>query len=389
MQHTIIKFLQDNIKQGILHLYLPNGEKYQFGTDGIEAHWVIKNHKTMSRIFKDWEFELGETYIEGGWEVKNCSLKDLLCVLRINFSAYRVNKLIRPFVKIFQEWNKISRSVTNVAHHYDLEEDFFRLFLDKNMHYSCAYFTDETNSLEQAQSNKCERICKKLLLKNGQRILDIGCGWGSMAFYIAEHFDVEITGITLSKQQLAIARRLAQEKGLKNIRFEQQDYRHAQGQYDRIVSIGMFEHVGKPNYPTYFKKVQALLADDGVALIHTIGSSSISTETNPWIRKHIFPGGSIPALSEVVNEIEHTKLILTDIEVLRLHYAQTLNHWQQRFQRHQQDICADKGAAFYRMWDFYLNICEVTFLYANLSVVFQLQIAKQHGIVPQTRQYLS
>lgn len=288
---------------------------------------------------------------------------------------------------MYQEWNKISRSYVNVSRHYDLEESFYRLFLDKDMHYSCAYFTSSDITLEQAQLEKCKLIADKLLLKPGQKVLDIGCGWGSMAFYLAENFDVEVTGITLSKEQLSVAKKRAKEKGLDNVSFALQDYRELNGKYDRIVSIGMFEHVGKPNYNTYFKKIKKCLRNNGIALIHSIGRSGPPGVTNPWIRKHIFPGGSIPSLSEISKSVEDTELMLTDVEILRLHYAQTLKHWQQRLQKNKAKICQSMGNKFYRKWDFYLTICEISFQHSD-SVVFQLQLAKHHDVVPSTRQYL-
>lgn len=381
------KLLADNVKKGTIHLYLPEGEQLRFGRDDPEVHWVINRKNVMQRIARDWEFELGETYMNGGWDVKDCELRDLLSILRINFAEYRINRWLQPVAKMFQEWNKIPRSYSNVSRHYDLDEQFFRLFLDREMHYSCAHFMDESESLEQAQINKCRHIAGKLLLKSGQRVLDVGCGWGSMAFYLAQNFDVEVTGITLSKGQISAARRMAKERGLNNVRFELQDYREHQGQYDRIVSIGMFEHVGRPNYQTYFEKVKDLLVADGAALIHSIGCSGPPQISNPWITRHIFPGGGIPSLSEMSRGIEEARLMMTDVEILRLHYAQTLNVWTQRLHKNKETIIEKMGMQFYRMWDFYLTISEISFQYSDL-VVFQVQLAKQHDVVPPTRDYL-
>jgi cyclopropane-fatty-acyl-phospholipid synthase len=383
----LIKLLENNVKQGVINLHLPDDKTYRFGKEGLEANWIINSNKALHKIAQDWEFELGETYMNGGWDVADGELSTLLYILRANFSYYTINRWLQPVAKVFQEWNKVSRSYFNVAQHYDLEEDFFRLFLDEDMHYSCAYFANNNVSLEQAQQDKCQHIANKLLLQPGQHVLDIGCGWGSMAFYLAEHFDVAVTGITLSKEQLAIAKRRAKERGLTNVQFKLQDYREHTGNYDRIVSIGMFEHVGKPNYSTYFQKVKELLTEDGVALIHSIGRSGPPGVTNPWIRKHIFPGGSTPSLSEMSQGAENVELMITDVEVLRLHYAQTLKIWQQRFQSHKDIICGQMGEKFYRMWHFYLTICEISFQYSD-SVVFQLQLAKHHDIVPPTRDYL-
>ncbi|MCK4709606.1 MAG: class I SAM-dependent methyltransferase, partial [Gammaproteobacteria bacterium] len=346
-----VKLLQNNVKQGVIHLHMPEGKVYRFGNDGLEAHWVINSDRVIHSIATDWEFQLGETYINGGWDVGDGKLRDLLYVLRANFSAYSISRWLQPFFKLYQQWNQVSRSYFNVSHHYDLEEDFFRLFLDDEMHYSCAYFSNSDVSLEQAQQDKCKHIAAKLLLQPGQRVLDIGCGWGSMAFYLAENFAVEVTGLTLSTEQLKVAQRRAQERGLSNVNFKLQDYREHSGVYDRIVSIGMFEHVGKPNYDSYFKKVKEMLTDDGVALIHTIGRSGPPGLTNPWIRKHIFPGGSVPSLSEMSHGIEDVELMMTDIEILRLHYAQTLRIWQQRFHANKELVIEKMGLKFYRMWD--------------------------------------
>ncbi len=382
-----LKLLQKNVKQGILNLHLPQGESYRFGQQGLEANWVINDEQAINRIASDWEYELGETYINGEWDVSDCELRDLLYILRSNFAEYSLSKWLQPMARITHEWNKISRSYSNVSQHYDLDAAFFKLFLDKEMHYSCAYFPDRHCSLEQAQEEKCQLITRKLLPKPGQKILDIGCGWGSLAFNLARNEDIEIVGITLSKEQLNVAQQRAKEMGIKNVHFKLQDYREHHGEYDRIVSVGMFEHVGKPYYHAYFKHIQDLLKNDGVALIHSIGRSGPPGLTNPWIRKHIFPGGSVPSLSEMAGAAENAHLITTDIEVLRLHYAQTLREWLKRFLQNRAEIENKMGEKFCRMWEFYLAICEVSFQFSD-SVVYQLQLAKQHDVVPPTRDYL-
>lgn len=381
-----VKLLEKKVKQGIINLHLPGGESYRFGSQGLETRWVINNEDVIKRIAKDWEWELGETYVNGGWDVPDGELRDLLFILRANFRPGSINKWLQPFVKFFQQWNRVSSSYRNVSRHYDLEEDFFRYFLDRDMHYSCAYFPEDNCTLEDAQQAKSRHISRKLLLKPGQRVLDIGCGWGSLAFDIARQADVEVVGITLSKEQLAVARRRAWELGLDNVSFELQDYREHGGEYDRIVSVGMFEHVGKPFYNTYFDRINDMLRQDGVALIHSIGHSGPPRVTNPWITKYIFPGGGLPALSQMTGGVEKAGLMLTDVEVLRLHYARTLSAWYKRFQLHRDQIRAQMGERFCRIWEFYLAICEVSFRCADL-VVFQLQLAKQHGVVPTTRDY--
>ena len=255
------------------------------------------------------------------------------------------------------------------------------------MHYSCAYFEHPEVDLEEAQQAKCRHISNKLLLQPGQRILDIGCGWGSLACHLSQQEDVEVVGITLSREQLKFANWRAQKLRLANVRFELADYREHRGCYDRIVSIGMFEQVGGPYYQTYFKQIKRLLSPQGVALIHSIGSSGPPGMTNPWIRKYIFPGGAIPALSEMARAAEETGLVQTDLEVLRLHYAYTLRAWFDRFQLHRNEIRDRMGETFCRMWEFYLAICDVSFRCSGL-VVLQQQLAPDHGIVPTTRDYL-
>jgi cyclopropane-fatty-acyl-phospholipid synthase len=307
--------------------------------------------------------------------------------LRANFSVNQAKGWLRAAQTLLQEWNRITRSYANVAHHYDVPEPVFRRFLDSEMFYSCAYFPQENLSIEEAQQAKARHIAGKLLVQPGDRILDIGCGWGSMAFHLAREYQCEVTGITLSKEQLAAARREQQKRGVDNVRFELADYREHQGQYERIVSVGMFEHVGRPYYGTYFNKVEELLAPQGVALIHTIGRSGPPGLTNPWIRKYIFPGGSTPALSELASGVELSRLRVTDLEVWRLHYANTLRHWYERFQQHREEIRGSMSEEFCRMWEFYLAACESAFRHSDL-VVYQVQLAHQHGSVPLARDYM-
>jgi cyclopropane-fatty-acyl-phospholipid synthase len=383
-----LKLLEKNIKIGKLYLSLPDGKTHTFGNDGPEAHWIIHDEKALMRVARDWDLKLGETYMQQAWDVLDCSLYDLISLLRVNFKEYSPSKWLLPIIQVLQQWNRVSRSYRNVAHHYDLDEAFYRLFLDREMHYSCAYYASDNYNIHRAQQAKCEHIAKKLLLKPGMKVLDIGCGWGSLAIYLAEHHGVKVEGITLSETQLAVARRRAKHRGLEQqICFELRDYRDLKEKYDRIVSVGMFEHVGVPFYRSYFNCVNDLLRDDGVALIHTIGRSGPPGVTNAWILKYIFPGGGLPALSQIVESFEKAQLMLTDNEVLRIHYANTLRDWNARFQAHRDIARKARGESFCRMWEFYLNSCEVAFRCSDL-VVFQLQMAKQHGVVPITRNYL-
>lgn len=382
-----LKLLQQHLNHGILHVHMPDGKVHTFGSHGVEAHWYIRRQSAMRRIASNWEFELGETYMNGDWDVGEYYILDLLAVLRTNFSTGSNRHWYTPVIRLYHLVNNIARSYRNVASHYDVDEFVFRRFLDKEMYYSCAYFRDQQESLEQAQFNKARHIGEKLLLSPGQQVLDIGCGWGSLAFHLAQHYDVNVTGITLSKEQLRVAREEASRRNIQNVHFELADYREHEGIYDRIVSVGMLEHVGLEELGTYFNCVNRLLNDDGVALIHTIGNRGVPRETNPWIEKYIFPGGRIPALSECADRIEKNRLMVADLEVLRLHYAWTLHHWHQRFLANRDEIKERKGERFCRMWEFYLAACESAFKDADL-VVFQFQLAKQHGVIPVTRDYL-
>jgi cyclopropane-fatty-acyl-phospholipid synthase len=286
------------------------------------------------------------------------------------------------------QFNPVSRSVKNVAHHYDLSRHLYDLFLDLDRQYSCAYFTSGKDSLEDAQLHKKTHIAAKLLLKPGQKVLDIGCGWGGMAMYLNRVAKAKVTGITLSREQLAFAEERVKAEGVGDqVKFRLQDYRLVTEKYDRIVSVGMFEHVGVPQYGTFFKKIYDLLEDDGVALLHTIGRADGPGDTNAWMTKYIFPGGYSPALSEITAEVEKAGLYITDIEVLRLHYAKTLRQWFVRFEKNRAEVVKLYDERFARMWEFYLAASEMTFLYLG-HVVFQIQLAKQVDVVPLTRDYI-
>ena len=276
----------------------------------------------------------------------------------------------------------------NVSHHYDLDASLFRAFLDQDMHYSCAYFRSPDQPLEEAQSAKCDHIRRKLCLKPGQKVLDIGSGWGSLGLYLADKEDVQVTGLTLSNEQLAVANKEAVRRGLDNqVQFRLEDYRNHHGKYDAVVSVGMFEHVGLRNFDGYFTKVAELLSRDGVAMIHTIGHTDRPTATTPWFRRHIFPGGYIPAISEITTAVERSPLVFADIEVWRQHYALTLKEWNRRFQTVRPEFAREKGERFCRIWEFYLLSCQPAFEVSNL-VVYQLQLGLNNMSVPTTRDYL-
>jgi cyclopropane-fatty-acyl-phospholipid synthase len=382
-----LQLLENGIRDGTIDLQFGNGQGYRFGRGSPEVTWLLKDRRTGEKIARNYAYQLGETYIDGDWSIPRGSLRDLLTILRSNFADRRVPRLIAPAVKLAQQWNHRLASARNVSSHYDLDRALFERFLDREMHYSCAYFSQEDASLERAQQEKCRHIARKLLLRPGQRVLDIGCGWGSMARFLARTHQVQVTGITLSREQCRYARVRARREGLDNVSFELEDYRSHAGSYDRIVSIGMFEHVGRPYQRRFYERLKRLLKPDGVALVHTIGRSGPPRPTNAWIRKHIFPGGAIPALSEIAAAAERSGILQTDVEAMRLHYAYTLHAWHERFQAHREEIAARMGERFCRIWEFYLNACEVSFRCGEL-LVYQQQLARRHGVVPVTRDYL-
>lgn len=387
----IDRLFRDRIKSGSLSLIDHRGNRSTFGSDGNPVVVKLNRRGTLFRILRNPHLHLGECYMNGEIDILEGSLTDFLRLLRINMSDYADVKgsLLTPaLASITHSWNTVRASLRNVSFHYNLDDELYRGFLDEDMHYSCAYFENPDDTLEVAQQAKCRHLMSKLCLKPGQRVLDIGSGWGSLAMYLAEHADVEVTGITLSTSQLRVANERAKTRNLGNqVRFLLEDYRDHDSQYDAIVSVGMFEHVGKRNFDTYFRRVQELLKPDGIATIHTIGSASEPTPTNPWIKRYIFPGGYIPSLSEVAKNIESNRLFMSDIEIWRQHYAFTLAAWNQRFQEIRDTVKERQGERFCRLWEFYLCACQTAFEYDSL-VVFQIQLAHQNNIVPLTRDYL-
>lgn len=337
---------------------------------------------------------VGEAYMDGKLTIENGDIYDFLDFCGRNTARfgsyesfdplYRVERLFRQL----QQFNPVGRARQNVAHHYDLSGKLYDLFLDSDRQYSCAYFRTDNDTLEVAQDNKKRHIAAKLLLKPGCRVLDIGSGWGGLGIYLARAGAGEVHGVTLSTEQHERSNRRAAEAGLgSKVKFHLRDYREEAGTYDRIVSVGMFEHVGVRHYAEFFGKLRKLLADDGVALLHSIGRSDGPGVTNPWIRKYIFPGGYSPALSEVVSVIERSGLWVTDIEVLRLHYADTLREWRRRFAASRDEVRKIYDERFCRMWEFYLAGSEVAFRREG-HMVFQIQIAKRVDAVPRTRDYM-
>ncbi len=387
----IDRLFGDHIKSGSLCLIDHRGNRTTFGNDGDPVVVRFNKRGTLFRILRNPHLHLGECYMDGELDIEEGTLTDFLRLLRINMNDYAtVNgaSLAPTLASVTQSWNSVRASLRNVSFHYNLDDDLYRGFLDEDMHYSCAYFENPDDTLEAAQQAKCRHLMKKLCLNPGQRVLDIGSGWGSLAMYLAEHADVHVTGITLSTSQLRVAKERAKARNLGNqVQFLLEDYRDHKSQYDAIVSVGMFEHVGKRNFATYFERVKALLKDDGVAAIHTIGSATEPTPTNPWIKRYIFPGGYIPSLSEVVRNIETNRMFIADIEIWRRHYAKTLSAWNERFQKVRDEMKQRQGERFCRLWEFYLCACQTAFEYDSL-VVFQMQLAHQNDTVPITRDYL-
>ncbi len=378
-----------------LKVTFPDGTSETFGPEGGDrAHLTIEDDATLRALCRNPELGLGEGFMDGKITLNNTTLDDLLRILILNREAGSLpiwllaSNRFSYHMRRFIQRNAPARSKANVAHHYDISDDLYRLFLDEDMQYSCAYFTKPDMPLEEAQKAKKAHIAAKLCLEPGQRVLDIGCGWGGMALTLARDFEVEVTGITLSENQLATAKKRAEAEGLADrVTFRLQDYRNVDDQFDRIVSVGMLEHVGVPNFYTYFSTVARLLKPDGVALIHTIGRSAPPMSHSAWINKYIFPGGYVPSLSELAPAMERSGLWQTDLEVWRLHYAYTLRHWRDRFEANLDKIAAMYDARFIAMFRYYFAVCIAAFEY-QMQGVYQIQLAHRRDAVPLTRDYL-
>jgi cyclopropane-fatty-acyl-phospholipid synthase len=392
---ALCSLLQRLIRTGTLTLVAPDSRSYIFGQGAPSVAIRIADWAAVRRLFLNPDLAIGEAYMDGALVVESGSIYDFLALCLTNLSQsgghwiQRARALTRRFGRRVAQHNPVSAARANVAHHYDLSDTLYKLFLDADRQYSCAYYLSSDDTLERAQEQKKQHLAAKLLLHPGQRVLDIGSGWGGLAVYLARAASVDVTGVTLSTEQHRYSSRRAEEAGMANrVRFLFKDYRHETGRYDRIVSVGMFEHVGVGHYREYFEKVRDLLTDDGVALIHMIGSADGPGAAHPWIRKYIFPGGYTPALSEVVPAIERAGLYITDIEVLRLHYAETLKAWRQRFSVNRDHVAAIYDQKFCRMWEFYLAGCEAGFRHSGL-VNFQIQLSKRIDSVPLTRDYIT
>ncbi|PDT01692.1 SAM-dependent methyltransferase [Rhizobium chutanense] len=385
------------VTRGCLNVTTSNGLQLSFGDrSGERVHVSFADLAAQWAFLADADLRLGELYMDRRFLIEQGSLHEFLAMmLRESQNARHplIARLIdraRTRLRIFRHRNLPARSQANVAHHYDLDGRLYALFLDADRQYSCAYFESPDQSLEAAQRAKERHLAAKLLLGPGKSVLDIGCGWGGLALHVARHVPGgHVLGITLSEEQHGYAlKRLAEHERMQaGVRFALQDYRSVRGRFDRIVSVGMFEHVGLASYRAFFEKCAELLEDDGIMVLHTIGCSATPGFTTPWLDKYIFPGGYIPALSEILPAIEKAGLAVTDIEVLRLHYAWTLAHWRKRFVARWQDAAALYDERFCRMWEYYLASAEAAFLHEDL-VVFQIQLSKRNDAIPVTRDYI-
>ena len=394
MDRLLRYFLAQFICRGTMTFTTASGASFTCG-DGTGEPVAVRflTADAERRILLNPELALGEVYMEGTFVVEQGSIADALAILlgqpEILPRWAKLQWWLRYLVRHAQQFNPRSRSRDNVARHYDLDGRLYSLFLDADKQYSCAYFETPDASLDEAQLAKKRHVAAKLLVNPGNRVLDIGSGWGGLGLYLADMTGADVTGVTLSTEQLQVSNARAAEKNLTHsAKFLLEDYRDIPGPFDRIVSIGMFEHVGVDFYETYFRRCAELLTDDGVMVLHSIGRSDPPDVTNPWIAKYIFPGGYIPALSEVLPAIEKAGLLVCDVEILRLHYAETLKAWRERFMARRDDAVRLYDERFARMWEFYLAASEMSFRKQNM-MNFQIQITKRQGVVPMTRDYVA
>jgi cyclopropane-fatty-acyl-phospholipid synthase len=394
MDRLLRKFLTTFIRRGSMTVTTASGASFTLG-DGtgqpVAVRFVTKD--AQRKILLNPELGLGEAFMDGEFVVESGTVADALAILMDQPDVLphwaKPQWWLRYTTRHIKQFNPRARSRNNVAHHYDLDGRLYSLFLDADKQYSCAYFETPDTSLDDAQLAKKRHIAAKLLVDRGNRVLDIGSGWGGLGLYLAEIAGADVTGITLSTEQLQVANARAAEKSLtQQARFMLQDYRDVTGSFDRIVSVGMFEHVGVKFYDAFFQRCAELLSDDGVMLLHSIGRSQGPDSTNPWIAKYIFPGGYIPSLSEVLPSIERAGLLVCDIEILRLHYAQTLKAWRERFMARREEAVQLYDERFSRMWEFYLAASEMSFRKQSM-MNFQIQLTRRQGVVPITRDYIA
>jgi cyclopropane-fatty-acyl-phospholipid synthase len=393
MDRLLRSFLSQFIGRGSITFTTASGARFTCG-DGTGNPVSVRftTPQAERRILLNPELALGEAYMDGTFVVEDGDIAGLLAIVldqpKVLPGWAKPQWWLRYLIRHVRQFNPPARARHNVAHHYDIDGRLYSLFLDADKQYSCAYFETPEASLDDAQLAKKRHLAAKLLLGRDNRVLDIGCGWGGLGLYLAEMTGADVTGITLSTEQLQVANARAAEKELaRSARFLLQDYRDIGGPFDRIVSVGMFEHVGVDFYDTFFKRCAELLTDDGVIMLHSIGRSTGPDVTSPWIAKYIFPGGYIPALSEVFPAIERAGLLVCDTEILRLHYAETIKAWRERFMARREEAIQLYDERFARMWEFYLASAEMSFRKQNL-MNFQIQLTKRQGVVPMTRDYI-
>ena len=390
-----LNFLQKTIKYGKIEIIDYDNKSYVYGSSGEFCSIRLHKKSIKKKLFINPELYVGEAYVNGDLTIEKGSLEIFINIITKNYSNFdnvfsrRIFRILKKMFNFLNKKNLIGLSIKNVAHHYDINEEIYKLFLDKDMQYSCAYFHNDNISLDQAQIDKKYHLIKKLNInKNNMKVLDIGSGWGGMALQIAKDTGVYVKGITLSKNQLETSRKRAKQANLNSlVDFELDDYRNINEKFDRIISIGMFEHVGIKQYEVFFKKIKEILTDDGVMVLHSIGQKHKPQETNPWIKKYIFPGGYIPSLSEVFSATEKEGLWINDLEIWRLHYASTLKHWRKNFNNNREKISQTLNEKFCRMWEFYLLLSEYSFRNMG-NFVFQMQISKNLESLPFTRNYI-
>src|ERR1700723_2535970 len=394
MDRLLRYFLNKFIRRGTMRFTTASGAEFSCG-DGTGTPVSVRflTTEAQRRILLDPELALGEVFMDGTFVVERGTIADALAILmdqpEILPRWAKLQAWAHYLIRHAQQFNPRARSRNNVARHYDLDGRLYSLFLDADQQYSCAYFETPDATLDDAQLAKKRHLAAKLLIEPGDRVLDIGSGWGGLGLYLAEMTGADVTGVTLSTEQLQVSNARAVEKNLaRSAKFLLEDYSDIPGPFERIVSVGMFEHVGVDFYETYFRRCAELLTDDGIMVLHSIGRSDGPDVTNPWIAKYIFPGGYIPALSEVMPAIERAGLLVCDIEILRLHYAETLKAWRERFMARREEAIQLYDERFARMWEFYLACSEMAFRKQNL-MNFQIQLTKRQGVVPITRDYVT
>lgn len=395
MEARLKKMLAKGMKTGAIRVAFPSGDVETFG-DGSDPVVSLRlmDEGAVRAAWADPALQFAELYMDGRLVVEEGDIYDFLALAKRNgakgfaSAPAGAREIGRRAHRMLRRYVLPEEARGNVAHHYDLDEKLFRLFLDKDLQYSCAYYETGKETLEEAQRKKKRHIAAKMLLEDGQRVLDIGCGWGGMGLYLAQTAGADVTGVTLSEEQHRVANQRAEEAGMAgSARYLLRDYRKVGGRYDRIVSVGMFEHVGPQHYDDYFQSIRELLADDGVALIHSIVRAKRNASDPPFVEKYIFPNGHIPALSEVFPSIEKARLLVKDVEILTFHYADTLRDWRQRFHANRDEVLKIYDERFFRMWDLYLIASEVSFRYGRLAN-FQIQLTRRQAEGPRNRNYI-